>query len=75
MFPDEPNNLTSSTSSTYEKLDRNNVKKASNFVKHMKANKTLTHLDLSHNLIGSQVRTCTKQQWIRGVYMKILGAV
>ncbi|CAM9361361.1 unnamed protein product, partial [Ectocarpus sp. 12 AP-2014] len=27
---------------------------ASNFVKHMKANKTLTYLDLSHNLIGSQ---------------------
>ncbi|CAM9396635.1 unnamed protein product [Pylaiella littoralis] len=27
---------------------------ASNFVKHMKANKTLTHLNLSHNLIGSQ---------------------
>lgn len=30
--------------------------KASNFVKHMKTNKTLTYLDLSHNLIGSQVR-------------------
>ncbi|CAM9877744.1 unnamed protein product [Scytosiphon promiscuus] len=27
---------------------------AANFVKHMKANKTLTYLDLSHNLIGSQ---------------------
>eukprot|EP00752_Nemacystus_decipiens_P013634 g12087.t1 len=27
---------------------------ASNFVKHMKTNKTLTYLDLSHNLIGSQ---------------------
>eukprot|EP00903_Cladosiphon_okamuranus_P020889 g19182.t1 len=27
---------------------------ASNFVKHMTSNKTLTYLDLSHNLIGSQ---------------------
>lgn len=33
--------------------------KASNFVKHMKTNKTLTYLDLSHNLIGSQVRMVT----------------
>ena len=40
------------------------LSKASNFVKHMKTNKTLTYLDLSHNLIGSQVRTgdecCTR---------------
>ncbi|CAM9672569.1 unnamed protein product, partial [Choristocarpus tenellus] len=27
---------------------------AANFVKNMRGNKTLTHLDLSHNLIGSQ---------------------
>lgn len=30
---------------------------AANFVKNMKTNTTLTYLDISHNLIGSQVKT------------------
>ncbi len=45
-----------STILEYQYQPPNSIPKASNFVKHMKANKTLTYLDLSHNLIGSQVR-------------------